>query len=319
MFDEFDFNLLDDPNFKEDAVREEIIAPLLKRLGYKPSGETRVVRSKTLTHPFVRIGTRKHSVTIIPDYTLWHGDTAVLILDAKSPKEDVLDPDHVHQAYSYAIHPEVRCMHFALCNGRQLSVFHVNEAEPLLVIKLQDFEARWGDVRKHLGHRYLLNPALRNFLPDLGFHVTRLGMDTTIDFVFVDFHLYLIARQAEDLYSCSSACLIEGQKYLATFDFGASFLDPMLSCLASPLSAQFRGALSRAPFQASLDLMIALDCSAKLGPPTPSQHEMFRPFLLKTISASRLDRTPHDLNKAGLPEHVFSLRKAFDDLRNSGQ
>jgi hypothetical protein len=28
-----------------------------------------------------------------------------------------------------------------------------------------------------------------------------------------------------------------------------------------------------------------------------------------------LDRTPYDLSKAGRPDHVFSLRKAFDDLQ----
>ena len=34
MFEDLDFSVLDDPSFKEDAVREEIIAPILKRLGY---------------------------------------------------------------------------------------------------------------------------------------------------------------------------------------------------------------------------------------------------------------------------------------------
>lgn len=34
MFEEFDFSLLDDPEFKEDAVREEIVAPILNRLGF---------------------------------------------------------------------------------------------------------------------------------------------------------------------------------------------------------------------------------------------------------------------------------------------
>jgi len=66
MFDGFDFKVLDDPAFKEDAVREEIIAPILRRLGYQPSGRARIQRSKTLTHPFVRIGVRRHPVNIVP-------------------------------------------------------------------------------------------------------------------------------------------------------------------------------------------------------------------------------------------------------------
>lgn len=60
-FEEFDQSVLQSPDFKEDAVREEIIAPMLRRLGYAVSGATRVQRSQTLLHPFVRIGTRKHA------------------------------------------------------------------------------------------------------------------------------------------------------------------------------------------------------------------------------------------------------------------
>ena len=45
MFAGFDFSALDDPTFKEDAVREEIIAPLLRRAGYRPAGVLRVQRT----------------------------------------------------------------------------------------------------------------------------------------------------------------------------------------------------------------------------------------------------------------------------------
>jgi hypothetical protein len=89
VFEDFEFRVLENPEFKEDAVREEIVAPIIKRLGYPPSGEVRVQRSKNLVHPFVRIGTRKHQVNIIPDYTLWHGEKALLVLDAKAPGESI--------------------------------------------------------------------------------------------------------------------------------------------------------------------------------------------------------------------------------------
>lgn len=48
MYEEFDFSLLDDESFKEDAVREEIINPLLKKLGYKPFGKNKIHYSKHL-------------------------------------------------------------------------------------------------------------------------------------------------------------------------------------------------------------------------------------------------------------------------------
>ena len=44
MFEEFDFTLLDDPGFKEDSVRGELISPLLRRLGYSASPPNQITR-----------------------------------------------------------------------------------------------------------------------------------------------------------------------------------------------------------------------------------------------------------------------------------
>ena len=53
MFGNFDPKLLDSSEFKEDSVRETIILPILARLGYQTSGQNRIIRSKTLVHPFI--------------------------------------------------------------------------------------------------------------------------------------------------------------------------------------------------------------------------------------------------------------------------
>src|SRR4029434_5081405 len=108
MFEDFDFSVLADPSYKEDSVREDLVAPLLKAVGFQPVGKHRMQRSQALTHPFVMIGSQKRKVHIVPDYTLWCDDQAVLVLDAKRPSESLVKSDHVEQAFSYAIHPEVR-------------------------------------------------------------------------------------------------------------------------------------------------------------------------------------------------------------------
>jgi hypothetical protein len=56
MLNSFDISVLEDPEFKEDSVREEIITPILKKLGYYSSKLPKITRSKSLTHPFVFIG-----------------------------------------------------------------------------------------------------------------------------------------------------------------------------------------------------------------------------------------------------------------------
>ena len=47
------------PDFKEDSVREVIIHPILRELGYE---ESNIIRSKTLKHPFLKIGSKKRKI-----------------------------------------------------------------------------------------------------------------------------------------------------------------------------------------------------------------------------------------------------------------
>ena len=147
MFSNFDPALLDDPEFKEDSVREVIIAPMLARLGYHPSGIARVIRSRALTHPFIYVGTRKQPVTMVPDYTLLYQDEPILILDAKHHSENILSMASVQQAYSYAMHHEINCQHFALCNGKAFAVFNVDHNKPLLSVAFADFESKMAGDR----------------------------------------------------------------------------------------------------------------------------------------------------------------------------
>jgi hypothetical protein len=60
----FDFKVLDDPEFKEDAVREEIITPIVKALGYTVSPPNKIIRSRKLIHPYVSIGRLERKFTL---------------------------------------------------------------------------------------------------------------------------------------------------------------------------------------------------------------------------------------------------------------
>ena len=42
LYKDFDFSLLDDPDFKEDSVREELILPFLKTLNYRSAGRRKL-------------------------------------------------------------------------------------------------------------------------------------------------------------------------------------------------------------------------------------------------------------------------------------
>ena len=66
LFGDLDFNsILDNPDFKEDNVREVIILPILYNLGYS---QENIVRSKTLQDPFLKVGSNKKiAIKLIPD------------------------------------------------------------------------------------------------------------------------------------------------------------------------------------------------------------------------------------------------------------
>jgi hypothetical protein len=151
----FDFSCLDDATFREDAVCEEVVAPIIRALGYRHRGHYRVERSKTLKHPFNMLGRRKHSVRTIPDYTLIVGKKAVLVLDAKGPGEEVTKPEHMFQAHSYASHPEIRCYRYALCNGRSLLVVGPESWEPEANIPLDGSGRCWRAIEKAIGPKAL--------------------------------------------------------------------------------------------------------------------------------------------------------------------
>lgn len=90
LFKDFDFSILDHPRFKEESVREELIAPLIKDLGYTNSGNTQIVRNHGLKHPFVSIGSSRKNVTVIPNYLMQVLEKPAWILEAKSPSEQII-------------------------------------------------------------------------------------------------------------------------------------------------------------------------------------------------------------------------------------
>jgi hypothetical protein len=289
VFEHFDFSILNDPGFKEDAVREELIAPLLRGLGYGPSGDPRVVRSKSLTHPFVMIGSKRHPVVIVPDYTLIVGEKPVLILDAKAPREPVVQSVHVEQVYSYAIHPDIRCRQFALCNGEELALYSISASAPVFRVRLENVGRQWDDVVTALGPRFLEDPELREFFPDYGTTVTRLGLDSAMSHVFVGHYLQNLLRVSDDLYTGSATTYVGSLECLIAFDFSKETLDSLLSGLPADLVAGVRARLSQQPFEALLNGQVVLTCEGVLGAPIRGPYETFIPIQVNEILAAHHD------------------------------
>jgi 16S rRNA G966 N2-methylase RsmD len=146
LFGQLDFKkIANDPDFKEDSVREVIILPIIKELGYT---QENIVRSKTLQHPFLKIGSRKRPINLVPDYALKVENNFAWVLDAKAPNQKIINDDNVEQVYSYAAHPEIRSNYFALCNGLEFSIYRTSDTDkPILFFEVENIEANWEDLK----------------------------------------------------------------------------------------------------------------------------------------------------------------------------
>ncbi len=135
------FEPLDFTNLNETDVREEILAPLVKRLGYRSGTENAVIREQSLRYPRAFLGRKKpgHDPLLRgkADYILQVKNSARWVIEAKAPDVEI-DSEVVEQAYTYANHPEVRAIYFVLSNGRRFVVYQTNmgpDHRPLLEVE----------------------------------------------------------------------------------------------------------------------------------------------------------------------------------------
>jgi hypothetical protein len=252
MLSHFDFKALNDPDFKEDAVREEILVPIIKALGYQVTGDNRVVRSKTLAHPFVSIGSSKQKISVIPDYVFLSEGKPHWVLDAKAPNESVLKSSHAEQAYSYAIHAEIRAEYFALCNGRKFALWSTRNFEPLVVFEVQEIEKHWDKLFRMLHPELKARPEVIDYDPDYGLHLMRLGAKPKMGLVLLSVNANVIAKLGDNQYTVSTILPFE-TNYLVSLDFGEKQLQELLSVLPEKQVQLLKQGLSHQPFCVRLE------------------------------------------------------------------
>jgi len=252
MFKDFDFTLLDDPDFKEDSVREELIVPLIKKLGYSVTGVNKIVRSKSLIHPYVAIGSKQRKISIIPDYLFHCNNTPFWILDAKSPTEDIVKSKHVEQAYSYAIHPEVRAKYYALCNGREFSLYSINKFDPILYFDLSEIEHKFDTLNRLLNPKIRANDEVMEYHPDYGLHMLKLGAEKGFKYIGLAVNINFISKVEDGLYTTTT--IIPGDvEFAQSLDFNEQQLDVLLSMQSDDIAHTVRIGLKRQPYYVLLE------------------------------------------------------------------
>lgn len=281
----FDFRILDEPDFQEDSVREEILAPILVALGYGAGRPNRIVRSKKLVHPFVSIGSATKQIYLVPDYVLEVDGKHAWLLEAKGPTVDILKTTHVEQAYSYAIHSEIRVPLFALCNGRRFVLYHVSKPRPILDFDMRLLSSYWDNLVKLLAPgnvmAYDIGPK-----KDLGLHLKRLGFHEFKSLFFLDVPIAFIAHLDPDLYTFGSSVRIDdGDTYVVSYDFGADVLHQLRGKVPDEalriLSEPFAGEIRLVKF---VDMLFRVTIDSRVGERLQeNENEIFLPLRINRI------------------------------------
>jgi len=223
----FKFEVLDDPDFKEDSVREEIIFPIIKAVGYGLAKPFKIIRSKALKHPFVSVGSNRKKITCIPDYLFEVNGKYVWVLEAKGPNENILEGKHVEQAYSYAIHSEIRVPLFALCNGKEFALFHISKERPILHFDMTLLAKHFDNLKKYVSPQNVLETDF-TLAKDFGLHLKRLGFHKFKNLIFPNVPIGFIAQLDPDLFTTGSGIKTEeGDNYAISFDFDVEVLQQL--------------------------------------------------------------------------------------------
>lgn len=249
IFDKIDFNNLP-RNYNEQDVREDIIAPLLNLLGYSTfDKDNLIVREPKLEHPFTQFGTKSIKNKIIPDYLIKVNGKNAFIIEAKSPSENIKSEKIIAQAYSYAINREVQVNRYVLCNGKELNIFEVNKAEPILSFQFANAtELDWSNTYELLSPMAFTHPHIFKFKPDFGIWCLRNGIkEDTIQF-FTNCYIIDIARLEDNLFTFT-AVINKDEELFASFDFDISQFEDFMIQVPNDLKDTIRNCIRKSPFR----------------------------------------------------------------------
>ena len=162
------FEPLDFDQLNETDIREEVIAPLLRYLGYRSGTLNNIIREQSLKYPKIFLGRKNPQkdpeIRGVADYICEVEGKIRWVIEAKSPSVTIT-LEEIGQSYSYANHSEIRAVYFCVCNGKELQVFQTNRGPNVGALLTVNYEHLNDSLESIVN---ILSPSaiLRNF-PDI--------------------------------------------------------------------------------------------------------------------------------------------------------
>lgn len=284
---EFDYSVLDDSDYKEDAVREDIITPILRLLGYKNSDPYKIIRTKKLNHPFVYIGSTSNKITIEPDYQLSLNGKIKCIIEAKSPQINISEKKALQQAYSYAIHPEIRATYYTICNGRHIKIFDVGKIESIFLCEIRELSDPliWKKLYNIISVQALTKLETLNFKPDYGLTLKKIGEDEDIPIYFHDEPIFHITRVDDVTFTFMNEREHGGVIYAISFDIPADIFLQIINSLPKERASKIIEKLTKQPYSTDIEPPLYITFQSKLGTLEINNNEEYIPLQLTELQS----------------------------------
>lgn len=146
--------MIDLPEFtdrdNETVVRESLVAPLLRALGYV---EEEILPEYPLVFRFQGESKRIRADYILSVQHLYDLPRNRIVIEVKRPTVPIDDAAFLEQAVLYAVHPEIQAAYVLLVNGIKLNVYMPTGARLQLIrsYEVAKLKEQWDDVQALLG------------------------------------------------------------------------------------------------------------------------------------------------------------------------
>ena len=142
-------------NMNETDVREEIVRPLISRLGYRHGTEAYVQTEVRLSYGAAFLGRKDPKKDPLlqgrPDYVCGVVAAGRWIIEVKAPGAGI-GRETVQQAHTYAAHPEIAAYFFIVTSGKLFRLFETGSLDkPLLEWSFAELDEVFLKVSNTLG------------------------------------------------------------------------------------------------------------------------------------------------------------------------
>lgn len=164
----------------EQDVREKFLIRLLEELGFEPN-------DIKLAEPVEFYEGREKKTTKEADYVVYKNDTAILVVDAKEPKEKL--NKWIGQVKSYATAPKINAQFFMLSNAYSTEVYIAHPHKLIFSSNLKELESKITKLRKIFFTASEQPPPLPNQVPFIDRYDLKHKLSQCHDEIYSNHHL----------------------------------------------------------------------------------------------------------------------------------